>query len=83
MMKNIKFGHSLLGTGVSIVLFALISDYIGFGKPGFQAAQLLLLQFGVLLSVTSIGFLASGSELKVSRLINQITTRIFNSPTAN
>jgi len=82
-MKNIKFGHSLLGTGVSIVLFALISDYIGFGKPGFQAAQLLLLQFGVLLSVTSIGFLASGSELKVSRLINQITTRIFNSPTAN
>ncbi|MBI5964602.1 MAG: DUF2029 domain-containing protein [Chloroflexi bacterium] len=83
MIKTCKFGYSLLGIGIAVVLFSLISDYIGIGKPGIQAAQLMLIQFGVLLSVTSIGFIVSDSELKVSNLIDQIAARIFNLPASN
>lgn len=80
MIKKRKLGYTLLAGGAAMVFFALISDYIGFGKPGIQSAQLLLIQFGALLSVVSIGFILSGAELEVSSLINQLSSRILYSP---
>lgn len=50
-MKLHKLGFILLGLGIAVILFALVSDSIGFGKKGVQAAQLLLIMCGILLSV--------------------------------
>ena len=83
MIKVRKLGYVLLGVGVVIAVFALISDYIGFGKTGIQAAQLLLIQLGVLLSAISVGLLLSSSEIKVSSLINQTITRILSLPASS
>ena len=80
MINLRKLGCILLGVGVAITVFALISDYIGFGETGIQAAQLFIIQLGVLLSVVSVGLLLSSSEIKISSLINQIITRILSLP---
>ena len=80
-MKIHKLGYILLGIGCFFVFFSLISDSIGLGKKGIQAAQLLLIQCGILLAVISIGILnLSDFSLKVSNLMNQITTRILLLP---
>ena len=80
-MKTHKLGYILLGIGSFIVFFTLISDSIGIGKKGIQAAQLLLIQGGILLTVISIGILnLSDTELKVANSINRIVARIQNLP---
>jgi hypothetical protein len=42
-------GYLVLGLGVFIIVFSLTVDYIGFGKKGFQAAQIFGIQAGVVL----------------------------------
>jgi len=58
-MKSQRIGYILFSIGIFIIAFTLVSDSLGFGKKGIQAAQLLLLQIGVLASVASVGFLKS------------------------
>jgi hypothetical protein len=83
-MKINKLGYILLGIGVFIVVFALISDSIGLGKKGIQAAQLLLIQCGILLSVISIGLInLSDTEVNILKLTTQVITRIINIPASN
>jgi hypothetical protein len=83
-MKTNKLGYILLGTGVLIVVFTLISDSIGLGKQGIQVSQLLLIQCGVLIAAISIGFInLSGYEIKITDLTNQIITRTSNLPTSS
>lgn len=77
-MKTHKLGYILLGIGIFLVVFALIADGIGLGKKGIQAAQLLLIQGGVLLSAISIGILnISNAEIKFHNLIDQIVAKLL------
>lgn len=82
MIKARNFGYILLGIGVFITAFAIISDSIGIGKKGIQAAQLLLIQVGVLLIFVSIGFMnLKELEIHFYDLVQRISTWLFNLPT--
>lgn len=83
-MKIHKLGYILLGIGSFLVVFALVSDNIGLGKKGIQAAQLLLILCGILLSVFSLGILnLPDSEIKFPVLVNQTTAWILNLSASN
>jgi hypothetical protein len=76
-----KFGYILLGLGILIVLVTFLSDAVGIGKKGIQAAQLLVIQLGVLLSVISIGILnLSGTELKTNNFVNRVIAGLLSLP---
>lgn len=76
-MKTHKLGYVLLGIGIFIVVFALTADSIGLGKKGIQAAQLLLIQCGVLLSAIGMGIRNLPEfELKITDLINRVNVQI-------
>lgn len=82
MIKARNFGYILLGIGVFITAFAIISDSIGIGKKGIQAAQLLLIQVGVLLIFVSIGFMnLKELEIHFYDQVQRISTWLFNLPT--
>lgn len=57
MIKARNFGYILLVIGFFLTAFAIISDSVGIGKKGIQAAQLLLIQAGVFFIFVSIGFM--------------------------
>ena len=68
-----KLGYILFCIGISVAVFALISDSIGIGKKGIQAAQLLLIQFGVFLTALSLGFVNLGEKrLKILEMGDQL-----------
>jgi hypothetical protein len=80
-MKIRKPGYILLGLGIFIIVFAFALDAIGIGKKGIQAAQLLIIQCGVLLSVISIGiFNLPEFELKAFTSVKKIIARILSLP---
>lgn len=81
MIKARNVGYILLGIGIFIILFAIISDSIGIGKKGIQAAQLLLIQAGVLVTFVGIGFINSnGLEIRFSDLIGCIRAWLVDLP---
>ncbi len=81
MIKARNVGYILLGIGIFIILFAIISDSIGIGKKGIQAAQLLLIQAGVLVTFVGIGFINSnGLEIRFSDLIRRIRAWLVDLP---
>lgn len=80
-MKVRQLGYILLVAGAFIVLFALVADSIGLGSGGVQAAQLFLIQVGVLLVVAGIGFFyLPFSEIDFPQIARRITDRILNLP---
>lgn len=80
-MKAHKLGYIISGFGIFLVLFGLLSDRIGIGKGGIQAAQLLLIQVGALLVAASIGFFYLPSpEIDFPRIARQMLDRILNLP---
>lgn len=50
-MSARKAGFFALGIGIFIILISLIVDYMGLGKKGIQAAQLLGLQIGIVIAI--------------------------------
>lgn len=81
MIKARNVGYILLGIGIFIILFAIISDSIGIGKKGIQAAQLLLIQAGVLITFVGIGFINSnGLEIRFSDIIGRIRAWLVDLP---
>lgn len=61
-MRKFRSGSLILGGGVFIVIFSLILEVLGIGKPGIQAAQLLGILAGVVLSFIGWGIILSGQK---------------------
>lgn len=81
MLKARNIGYILLGVGIFIAVFAVISDSVGIGKKGIQAAQLLLIQTGIFLMFLSIGFInLNGMEIHFSDLIRRVRTSLVDLP---
>jgi Glycosyltransferase family 87 len=81
MVKARSIGYILLGIGILIVAFAILSDSIGIGKKGIQAAQLLLIQAGVLLIFLSVGFInLNGLEIRFSDLVRRVRISLGELP---
>lgn len=81
MVKSRNIGYILLSIGIFLAVFAIISDSIGIGKKGIQAAQLLLIQAGVFLVFLSIGFInLNGLEISFYDLARRIRVRLFELP---
>jgi len=76
ILGKIVIGLSAIGLALTILI-----DYIGLGKPGVQAAQLLGMLVFVLILFFGIGFLGLEEKEKINRasLIN-ITQKIMNRP---
>lgn len=77
-MKIRRLGYLLLILGISVAIFSLISDSLGIGKKGIQAAQMLLIQLGVFLSVISFGLVGMKEEeirftSGIKRMFSQLT----------
>lgn len=82
-MKTKKLGYLLLGIGIFLVIFGFASDWIGLGKKGIQAAQLLVIQAGVVVSVISVGVLGLKEEaFRFPVTINRSISRLVEAPTS-
>ncbi len=80
-MEYRRFGYILLVTGLVVVIFIFALDSLGFGKKGIQAAQLLLIQVGVLMSVAGVGFINWGNrKLDVISFFNRVLNWILSLP---
>ena len=56
-MHTSRSGFYILGLGIFLVIFSLILDVLGIGKPGIQAAQLLGVLVGILTSFIGWGII--------------------------
>jgi hypothetical protein len=57
-----RFGFYVFGSGIFVVVFSLILDVLGIGKPGIQAVQLLGVLVGVLTSFIGWGLILTGQK---------------------
>src|SRR5688572_27977930 len=78
-----KIGYCVVGFGVFIVLASLVVDYFGIGKAGIQSAQLLGIQFGVILAAIGLGFVyyQQAEEVSMKSFINAFYEKILKLPT--
>ena len=63
-MNTQKLGYSILVIGILASAFSLVVDYLGLGKPGIQAAQLLGIQAGVMIALLGVGVVIAGKSVK-------------------
>ena len=64
-MSTKNIGYSLIGLGIFGIVFSLIADFLGIGKAGIQAAQLLGIEVGVILATVGLGFINSQQREKI------------------
>ncbi len=78
-IKN--FGKIILIVGLVGISISILPEILGIGKPGFKASQLLIIQLGVLFSVTALGFLASpGRESQLGDSLREKMDETINLP---
>jgi len=67
-LRASQFGNYLLGFGIFAVIFSLTLDLLGIGKPGIQAAQLLGIMTGIMVSLFGWGVTLKIKEKKADKL---------------
>ncbi len=77
-----RLGSIFLSTGTALFFLSIIIDYIGIGKRGIQAAQILGILLGLVIGLLGIGLILSSSQSKfsVSLSLQEAAHRILNLP---
>ena len=82
-MSTRNIGYSLLGLGLFGIVFSIITDFLGIGKAGIQAAQILVIEIGVIMAAVGIGFIKFQRREKIhlSKLLRDVYEWLLNLPT--
>lgn len=67
-MSTKRIGFALIVIGAFGVIGSILVDYVGFGKPGVQAAQFLGILLGVILAFVGLGFINTHRREKFNLL---------------
>jgi hypothetical protein len=68
-LRTSHLAYFLLGLGILVIVFSLIMDLLGIGKPGIQATQLSGIMAGIASAFLGWGLLLKSKEEGVERLL--------------
>ena len=83
LMSVNKIGYFLITLGILGVIFSFSADFFGLGKPGLQAAQILGVQLGAIVTAIGFGFIdkKQNDVINIKNIVNSIINWIINLPT--
>jgi len=77
-----RLGHIFFSIGIALFSLSIVIDYIGVGKGGIQAAQLLGILLGLVIGLIGTGFIFSPnqSKINISFSLQAALRRVLNLP---